>query len=443
MSEILTMDLQNLENPEVFAARQESLGMDLEWLREMQTTAWQSFLNAPMPSRMDERWRFARLERIRNFQRYQPVPPQCIENHASVELSQRIAETSGRLVFVDDSLVQADGLSDELVGKGVIFTTLADAMVRYPELVMKYFMQQSPELGSEKFEALHVAMLQNGTFLYVPEGVEVDKPFVVYNWAETELGASFPHTLFIAEKGAKASLVEFQDSVNGNLDHLVIANAHLYAGDNSKPTHTIIQNWSPESLSFQLNTSTAQANTIAKSVLINVGSAQARQEIHGRIFGSQSNVELYSLNVTGDDQEVDQRTLQTHIAPNSRSDLLYKNALMNKSRTIFSGLIIVEEDAQQTDAYQTNNNLMLSEEAESNSLPGLEIKANDVKCSHGATSGRIDESELFYFQARGIPLSKAQELMVFGYFEEIIEKLEEKEVAEYVRGLVQGKFVHS
>lgn len=443
MSEILTMDLQNLENPEVFAARQQSLGMDLAWLQEKQATAWESFLNAPMPSRTDERWRFARLERIRNFQRFQPVPPKCIEHHASVEFSQRIAETSGRLVFVDDSLVQADGLSDDLVGKGVIFTTLADAMVRHPELVKKYFMQQSPELGSEKFEALHVAMLQNGTFLYVPEGVEVKKPFVVYNWAETELGAIFPHTLFIAEKGAKASLVEFQDSIDEKLDHLVIANAHLYAGDEAKPSHTIIQNWSPRGLSFQLNTSTAQANTIAKSILINVGSAHARQEIHGRIFGSESNVELYSLNVTGGEQEVDQRTLQTHIAPNSRSDLLYKNALMSHSRTIFSGLIIVEENAQKTDAYQTNNNLMLSEEAESNSLPGLEIKANDVKCSHGATSGRIDESELFYFQARGIPRSKAQELMVFGYFEEIIEKLEEKEVAEYVRGLVQGKFVQS
>lgn len=443
MSEILTMDLQNLENPEVFATRQQALGMDLEWLREKQTAAWKSFLDAAMPSRMDERWRFAKLDRIRNFQRFQPVQPKCSEKHAAVERSMRIGNTSGRLVFVDDGLAQADGLSDELVGKGVIFTTLADAMVRYPDLVKKYFMQQSPELGSEKFEALHVALLQNGTFLYVPEGVEIEKPFVVYNWAETAQGATFPHTLFIAEQGAKATLIEFQDSLSEDLDHLVIANAHLYAGDHAKPSHTIIQNWSPKCLSFQLNTSTAQANTIAKSILINVGSAQARQEIHGRIFGSESNVELYSLNVTGDEQEVDQRTLQTHIAPNSRSDLLYKNALMNQSRTIFSGLIIVEENAQQTDAYQTNNNLMLSEDAESNSLPGLEIKANDVKCSHGATSGRIDESELFYFQARGIPRSKAQELMVFGYFEEIVEKLDDKEVADYVRELVQGKFVHS
>jgi len=149
---------------------------------------------------------------------------------------------------------------------------------------------------------------------------------------------------------------------------------------------------------------------------------------------------LYALNVPSGSQEFDQRTLQTHIAPHSRSDLLFKNALLDKARTIFSGLIIVEEDAQQTDAYQTNNNLMLSEDAESNSLPGLEIKANDVKCSHGATTGRINESELFYFLARGIPRKKAQELMIFGYLEEIITKLGNEELAKYVRSSMQKKF---
>jgi Fe-S cluster assembly protein SufD len=115
---------------------------------------------------------------------------------------------------------------------------------------------------------------------------------------------------------------------------------------------------------------------------------------------------------------------------------------MDRARTIFSGLIIVEDHAQQTDAYQTNNNLMLSEEAEANSLPGLEIKANDVKCSHGATTGRIDESELFYFLARGIPRKTAQELMIFGYADEIIQKLDHADLREYVSGQVQDKFIH-
>ncbi len=219
-----------------------------------------------------------------------------------------------------------------------------------------------------------------------------------------------------------------------------MANSHVYSERGARPRHTIIQNWNLNTLSFQLNTSNAQSDVNSRGVLINVGSSQARQEVHGKIFGSGSDVNLYSLNVPRGTQEMDQRTLQTHLAPNSRSDLLYKNALMDDSKTIFSGLIIVAEHAQGTDAYQTNNNLMLSDTAEANSLPGLEIGANAVKCSHGATTGKIDDSNIFYFLSRGIPRRMAEELMVFGFFEEIIEKFDNEELAEFVRGLVRNKF---
>ncbi|MGE9289984.1 MAG: SufD family Fe-S cluster assembly protein, partial [Puniceicoccales bacterium] len=140
------------------------------------------------------------------------------------------------------------------------------------------------------------------------------------------------------------------------------------------------------------------------------------------------------------DQEFDQRTLQIHNAPNAVSDLLYKNALMDYSRTIFSGLIKVAKNAQQTDAYQTNRNLLLNETAQANSLPGLEIEANDVKCSHGATTGQLDRDELFYFLQRGIPKVTAQQLMVFGFFEEVIEQFDNEELEENLRELIRGKF---
>jgi Fe-S cluster assembly protein SufD len=322
----------------------------------------------------------------------------------------------------------------------VIFTTLIDALNRHPELVREYFMQQTPELGSEKFEALHVAMLRNGTFLYVPPGMTVEAPFVVNNWTRQPESAIFPHTLFICDRESLATLVEFQEAADSESEHLVIANSHVYAAAGSKPQHRIIQNWNEQTISFQLNTSNAQEDVESKQIMVNVGSRQARQEVHGRIFGSHSNIELFSLSVPTGRQELDQRTLQTHLAPDTRSDLLYKNALNDESRTIFSGLIVVEPDAQQTDAYQTNNNVMLSGSAEANSLPGLEIGANDVRCSHGATTGEINEENLFYFLARGIPPEKAKELMVFGFFEEIAEKFDNQELANYVRELVQRKF---
>lgn len=442
MSDTLTLSSPDLQDPDVFAIRQELCPLGADWLAERQIAAWRRFKELPDPVRTNENWRFSSLQRIREMAPFRPVNDTACDLPELVTRSKTLPHTAARLVFADDTLIDSAPLPEGLSAKGVVFTTLLDAVLHYPDLLKDLFMRHSPELGSEKFEALHLAMLRNGAFLYVPDGVEVDLPFVVHHWSVKDKGALFPHTIAYVGKEARASLVEWQGSHQPDTAHLVVANAHLHAGDGATLSHAIVQNWNLSTLSFQLNTSSAGAKTNAKSTLINIGSAQARQEVHGRIFGSESNVEMYSLNVPGSTQEFDQRTLQTHVAPNSRSDLLFKNALMDKARTIFSGLIIVEEDAQQTDAYQTNNNLMLSEDAEANSLPGLEIKANDVKCSHGATTGRIDESELFYFLARGIPRKTAQELMIFGYADEIIQKLDHPELRETVAAQVQAKFIH-
>ena len=150
--------------------------------------------------------------------------------------------------------------------------------------------------------------------------------------------------------------------------------------------------------------------------------------------------EMLALTVADHTQEFDQRTLQIHQAPNTKSDLLYKNALLDQAKTIFSGLIVVDPDAQKTDAYQSNRNLMLSDDAEASSLPGLEIQANDVRCTHGATSSRIDPEQEFYLQARGISKAAADELLTFGFFEEVLNRLESEPLHEVLRTLIQAEF---
>ncbi len=440
MSDTLVLSHPSLDDPKVFSVHQEQTGIDEEWFKSAQQEAWNRYTELPYPVRTNEKWRFANIKHFTNTGSYRTAAQADEDTAHLVKESHRLDKVAGRIILADDALAAPVELDEDLRKKGVIFTTLFDAIREHPDLVKEYFMKQSPDLGSEKFEALHLALLRNGVFLFVPDNLEIEAPFMAYNWAVADKAALFPHTLFVTGTNAKASLVEFQEAAHEETEHFIIANAHLFAGDGAKPSHTIVQNWNANTLSFQLNTNNAQRDTNSKSTLINVGSSHARQEVHGKIFGSGSNVEMYALNVPTGSQEIDQRTLQTHIAPNSRSDLLFKNALNDQSRTIFSGLIIVEENAQQTDAYQTNNNLMLSEKAEANSLPGLEIKANDVKCSHGATTGNMDDAELFYFLARGIPKKKAIELMVFGYFEEIIGKLDNEQLADYVRELVQHKF---
>jgi Fe-S cluster assembly protein SufD len=149
---------------------------------------------------------------------------------------------------------------------------------------------------------------------------------------------------------------------------------------------------------------------------------------------------MLALTVAHGTQEFDQRTLQSHTAPHTSSNLLYKNVLLDRARTIFSGLIVVDPDAQKTDAYQSNRNLVLSDAAEANSLPGLEIQANDVRCTHGATTSRIDPEQMFYLEARGIPPAQAHELLVFGFFERVLSKLTDDILHDALRNFIQAKF---
>ncbi|HYD84030.1 MAG TPA: SufD family Fe-S cluster assembly protein, partial [Opitutus sp.] len=173
---------------------------------------------------------------------------------------------------------------------------------------------------------------------------------------------------------------------------------------------------------------------------VHLGARQARHESLSQLQAPGGFSEMLAVTVAEDTQEFDQRTLQIHQAPNTKSDLLYKNTLRDKSRTIFSGLIVVDQDAQKTDAYQSNRNLMLSDDAEANSLPGLEIQANDVRCTHGATSSRIDPEQEFYLQSRGIGKAAADELLTFGFFEEVLSRLADESLHDALRTLIQTKF---
>lgn len=283
-------------------------------------------------------------------------------------------------------------------------------------------------------------MVKAGSILFVPKGVEIEKPFVNYYWTTQAKSAVFPHTLIIAEDNSKAAVVDIFFSDTEANEALSVAVSNIHAGNGANVFRKVVQDWNEKTVSFQLDTTIAGRDTQVKNLAVNIGAERARFENQTRIEGPGADVKMYSLTVAEEKQEFDQRTFQTHNAGNAVSDLLYKNALLDSSRTIFSGLIKVAEGAQQTDAYQTNRNLLLDPTAEANALPGLEILANDVKCSHGATTGNVDEEELFYMMQRGIHKRTAMQLMVFGFFEEVIEKVDSDELADNLRTLIRNKF---
>lgn len=411
-----------------------------EWLSTLRNEGKAQFGILPAPTARDERWRFASVGKL-SIDGFAPAPAPTANKLAElVKRSNLVSERAGQLVYADDTQAQFEGISKALAAQGVIYLPVLEAVAQHPELMQKYFLQESTELGSEKYFGLHAQLVKAGSILYVPKGVEIEQPFVNYYWTSGERAAVFPHTLIIAEENAKASVVDifFSETEDNQALNVSVSNIHAASGANI--FRKVVQDWNEKTVSFQLDTTVADRDTLVKNLAVNIGAERARFENQTRIEGPGADVKMYSLTVAEESQEFDQRTFQTHNAGNAVSDLLYKNALLDKARTIFSGLIKVAEGAQQTDAYQTNRNLLLDPTAEANALPGLEILANDVKCSHGATTGNVDAEELFYMMQRGIAKRDAMKLMVFGFFEEVIEKVDSDELADNLRELIRNKF---
>ncbi|HAY99590.1 MAG TPA: Fe-S cluster assembly protein SufD [Opitutae bacterium] len=424
-----------LENPTATISAQEPT-----WLAKRRAAGLDQFNNLPLPTARDEAWRFASVGKL-SIDDFNPVEtPATTTLDALTERSVLVTARAGRAVFVDDAPARFEGVSAELIAQGVIYLPIAEAIEQHPELMEQYFLQESTELGSKKFFGLHAATVKAGSLLYVPKGVQIANPIVNYYWTSAERAAVFPHTLIIAEDNANVSVVDLFFSETEANEALNVSVSNIHAGAGAHVFRKIVQDWNEKTVSFQLDTIVAERDAQVKNIAVNIGAQRARFESQTRIEGAGADVKMYSLTVAEETQEFDQRTFQTHNAPNAVSDLLYKNALLDNSRTIFSGLIKVAEGAQQTDAYQTNRNLLLDPTAEANALPGLEILANDVRCSHGATTGNVDQAELFYMMQRGIPRRVAMQLMVFGFFEEVIEKIDSDELADNLRDLIHKKF---
>lgn len=410
------------------------------WLADRRAAGREQFETLPMPTARDEAWRFASVGKLK-IDDYQSLEaPSTATLDALAERSELVTERAGRMVYVDDAPSDFECVCRELADQGVIYLPIAEAIEQHPELMERYFLKESTELGSKKFFGLHAATVKAGSVLYVPKGVEIEAPFVNYYWTSGARSAVCPHTLIIAEDNTKVSVVDIFFSETAENEALNISVSNIHAGTNAHVFRKVVQDWNERTVSFQLDTTVAERDAQVKNIAVNIGAERARFESQTRIEGPGADVKMFSLTVAEEHQEFDQRTHQTHHAPHSVSDLLYKNALMDKARTIFSGLIKVAEGAQETDAYQTNRNLLLDPTAEANALPGLEILANDVRCSHGATTGNVNDDELFYMMQRGIPRRVAKQLMVFGFFEEVIEKIDSDELADNLRNLIHNKF---
>jgi Fe-S cluster assembly protein SufD len=274
----------------------------------------------------------------------------------------------------------------------------------------------------------------------VPRGVEIEMPLETFHWLHTENAAIFPHSLVVAEELSKVTLVEHFRSTDRQRAGFACGVNDLIVGTGAKVTYICAQDWSDKALSIQINATTVARDATALNLHLGLGGKYSRLESLSRLAGEGAHSDMLAVSIGDEAQEFDARTLQDHASPHTKSDLLFKNALSGRSRNTFGGLIRVEPHAHFTDAYQKVRNLLLSDDAEANSMPGLEILADNVKCSHGATSGQIDEDELFYLLARGIPAPIARQLLVGGFLNEVLERLPDPVLVAKLEALIAERF---
>lgn len=414
-----------------------------DWFRDQQRAAWQQFESLPKPTRKDQAWRFATVDLL-DLTPFKYGGTLTDEERAAIlERSRSLEEVAGRMIFAGDQLIERDVISDQLKKRGVIFQSLERAVVEHADLFRKYFMSQPATLGSARFAALHQALVSSGTFLYIPRGVEIELPIEIFHWLNGENASVFPHLLLVTDELAKVTVIEHFRSVNEHAPGFACGVNDLVAGPGAKVTYVCAQNWADAVVALQMNSTVVDHDASAMSLNLHIGSRYSRFESLSRLVGEGGRSDLLAVAVAKHQQEFDARTLQDHISPHTASDLLYKNALDDRARTIFGGLIRVEPHAHFADAYQKVRNLLLSDDAEANSMPGLEILADNVRCTHGATSGQIEEDQLFYLRSRGIPTKVAQRLLVTGFLDEVIQRLNHPAIGDHLNRLIEEKFAKS
>jgi len=411
-----------------------------DWFRAQQRTAWETFKSIPRPTRKDQPWRFSNVDLL-DLAPFKVSPELSDDDRMNVrKYSEGLEQFAGRMIFAGDQLVERDVVSEDLKKRGVIFQPLERALVEHADLFQKHFMSTEASLGSAKFAALHRAMVASGTFLFIPRGVEIELPIEIFHWLRGENVSVFPHLLLVTDEMAKVTVIEHFRSCDRRAPGFACGVNDLIVGPGAKVTYVCAQNWGDNVVALQMNTTAVDHDASAMSLNLNLGSKYSRFESLSRLVGEGARSDLLAVAVATNEQEFDARTLQDHISAHTASDLLYKNSLDDRARCTFGGLIRVEPHAHFTDAYQKVRNLLLSDDSEANSMPGLEILADNVRCTHGATSGQINEDEMFYLRSRGIPIKAAQRLLVTGFLNEVIQRLDQPAIAEHLRSLIDRKF---
>ena len=371
----------------------------------------------PLPSTKDEAWRFTDLKGF--------DPDAFSANGAA-----GVATAPGMLELEAAGVVRVSegGLEIERAPDGIRFEPLGDHP-RLGELV-----------GSdEKFAAHNAALWEHGLLVHVPKGVVLEQPLYVRIVNDVDGGSLFWRLLVIAEPESRFTVIEEYASTSPGLSGYVNAAVEIFVEQAAKVEYVSVQNVSRETWHFGTHHARVERDAELDWVAGGFGSKKGKVRIQNDLAGRGATSRVTGAYFTDGTQHLDYDTFQEHIAPDTTSDFAFKGALRDDSRAVWRGMIRVEEDAQKTNAYQENRNLLLSKTAHADSIPGLEILANDVRCTHGATLGQVDREQLFYLMARGLTRQEAERMIVRGFFQDVLDRIELEPVREALGAALEAR----
>lgn len=427
-----------------------------QWMRDKRFEAYSLYESLPMPhTAEDDTWRRTVDMRTQDYWRRtrRHLRGFAVENYhpaaeANGNTSTEVEDGTGVLVQVDGN-PQHTYLSPELEKTGVYFADLHTALRERGDLIRDYFMTKAVTLETtlksgniathNTFDALHGAFWQGGYVLHVPKGVRIEEPLRVYIKLSKDQHADLSHVLLIAEEDSQIVIIEDNASANQDTGGFHCGAVEIFAGQNANVTYVQVQHWNRQVWNFASQRAVISKDAQLCWVTATFGARLSKLNQAVVLEGNGAHAQLLGLAFTDARQHLDVSTAQEHLSPHTTSDLLYRNVLKDRSQTAWGGNIYVYPDANYTDAYQKNDNLLLSERAHADTLPGLEIEAHEVRCTHGATAGQIDANQVFYLMSRGIPYELAEKLIVDGFFEPVMERIPMDAVRQEMQEFVSSK----
>ena len=413
-----------------------------QWLRDFRIECWRVYESLGMPTLQDEEWRRTDYRSIRWDQAgiITAANGAGIDSVPHERLEPLVGDgEGGSIVFVDGKLVRHE-FSDKLKSAGVIFSDLHSAAAAHEDLVSANLMQKAVVATDGKFAALHGAMWTHGVFVYVPRGVLVDLPLhvVMYN---TKAGASLGHVLVVLEENAQATIQVEYGSSDADVQSAYIGATELILGPASNLRYVALQDWNRNTYEFSHQRARLEKDANLDWITGSMGSRLTKAFLEIDIDGPGANGRMSGFFFADKDQLFDLDTQQNHNAPLTTSDLLFKGAAKDDARTVWQGMIKSLPKMQKIDGFQACRNLMLSEKARMDSIPGLEIEADDVMCSHAATFGTLEEEPIFYLMSRGIPRPDAQLMVIDGFFDELLQRVPFDRVRDRLKTAIEAKIL--